>query len=278
MSQLVVKFTIILWTESGDLTLFGRGNRPILGTPGCTKAFMLGVACVPYPAALNADLEALRQELLNDPKYNHLRSMQRNAGKTARQFHAKDDHPSIRSRVFEVLAKQDGLYAMVAIRQKQVFIDGIHKRIASGEVASFGRQEHNDIYDKLLIELLQGSFHKAERNEIVFAKRGKSSRTEALRNATETAKRRLLKRCQHAADSQCTVQVTQPDQHGGLQAIDYLLWAFGRGGERGDWQAYSSVSHLYAHVHDKDRGTKNAGTHYGRKRKPFVPQNGTALW
>ena len=56
--------------------------------------------------ALEADLAALRAELLADPLVNTVPSMQPAAGKTALFFHAKDDVQEVRIAVFKLLRRQ----------------------------------------------------------------------------------------------------------------------------------------------------------------------------
>ena len=89
--------------EAGDPTLFARRRQTIVGQEGCSKYFILGKLEVDDPQSLNRDLESLRAELLADPYFKSVPSMQPDEGKTAVMFHAKDDLPEVRREVFALL-------------------------------------------------------------------------------------------------------------------------------------------------------------------------------
>ena len=55
--------------EAGDLALFDRAGREIVGSSGCSQFFMLGVVQLYDPAGAGVALEALRQRLLSDPYF-----------------------------------------------------------------------------------------------------------------------------------------------------------------------------------------------------------------
>lgn len=61
--------------EAGDGTLFDRDGRVIIGSEGCSNFFLVGLADLAAPAALVADLTALRAELVNDPILKNVRQM-----------------------------------------------------------------------------------------------------------------------------------------------------------------------------------------------------------
>ena len=68
--------------EGGDGTLFSRNGKVLVGTPGCSRFFVLGLLEVPDPAALQHTFDGLRAELMNDPYFNNVPSMQADARKT----------------------------------------------------------------------------------------------------------------------------------------------------------------------------------------------------
>ena len=89
--------------EAGDPTLFDNKGRIIVGEPGCSSYFILGRLEVNDPVALTTVMEKLRADLLADPYFKGLPSMQPTARKTALMFHAKDDLPEVRREVFRLL-------------------------------------------------------------------------------------------------------------------------------------------------------------------------------
>ena len=62
--------------EAGDLTLFDRKGRLIIGETGVSTCFMVGVATLPDPQAAHDKLEELRTGLLADPYFKNVPSMQ----------------------------------------------------------------------------------------------------------------------------------------------------------------------------------------------------------
>ncbi len=88
--------------EAGDSTLFDNKGRVLIGTPGCTRFFILGCLEVEQPQELEVALHQLRTRLMQDPYLNRAPSLQPNAKKTALSFHATDDLPEVRREVYIV--------------------------------------------------------------------------------------------------------------------------------------------------------------------------------
>ena len=86
--------------EAGDANLFNKKGRLRLGAEGCSRYFILGILDVPDPDRLSQELNSIRAQLLADPYFKKVPSMQSEAHKTAQAFHAKDDVPEVRREVF----------------------------------------------------------------------------------------------------------------------------------------------------------------------------------
>jgi hypothetical protein len=89
--------------EAGDLSLFNKKGVNIVGRNGVSKFFMLGAVRIDNPESAYMKVEDLRKELLSRSDLKKIPSMNPSNGKTARQFHAKDDHKLVRERVFNLL-------------------------------------------------------------------------------------------------------------------------------------------------------------------------------
>jgi hypothetical protein len=74
--------------EAGDPTLFGARGKLLVGSEGCSRYFVLGLADVDDPPTLAADLAALRARLIAGPYFKEVPSMQPEQRKTALLFHA----------------------------------------------------------------------------------------------------------------------------------------------------------------------------------------------
>lgn len=89
--------------EAGDGVLFGPKGRDRLRDADANQFFMLGMIHCEAPEIISAQLAALRASVMTSPLYAGIPSLQPKAEKTARAFHAKDDHPEIRAKMFELL-------------------------------------------------------------------------------------------------------------------------------------------------------------------------------
>lgn len=239
--------------EAGDLALFGRRGKPLAGTEGVSKCFMVGVAQVVDPIALRDELVALHGDLLKDEYLKHVASMSPQAGKTAKFFHAKDDCPEVRREVYRLLSRHE-IKVQVAIRRKRRLIEDVRNNPRLGNP--------NSIYDDLVKSLFKRCLHKADRNVITFARRGKSDREEALRQAIRRAQDNYERDVGIACRRLTKVIPSVPSESHGLQAVDYFLWAIQRLYERGDDRYFSFLASQFRLVMDFD-DTRN-GKSYGR--------------
>ncbi len=62
--------------EAGDLTLFNKRGHMIVGKEGVSRVFMVGVAYLPDPKPAHHKLKRLRTELLPEPYFKDVPSMQ----------------------------------------------------------------------------------------------------------------------------------------------------------------------------------------------------------
>ena len=112
--------------EAGDLTFFDRKGRIIVGQPGASKFFMVGVAQIFQPEQVTLELAELRKQLCNDPRFKDIPSMQPSAKKTAITFHAKNDHQDVRMEVFKLMQTFE-VKIFVAIRCKAELAEATKK-------------------------------------------------------------------------------------------------------------------------------------------------------
>lgn len=232
--------------EAGDLSLFSRRKQVVLGTEGVSNYFMVGVAHVPDPIALESALTELRAELLADPFLNRVPSLDPARRKTAVCFHAKDDLPEVRHRVFRLLATFP-IKIFVAVRTKRVLIEQAHA------LHRYGRKmSENDIYDDLLARLLQNRLHLANANSIVLARRGTKDRKRAFTEAIERAQSNFQRRWGEREFGLSEIATLHPSESAGLQAVDYFLWALQRVYERQDDRFFAPLVAHYGIVMDLD--------------------------
>lgn len=214
--------------EAGDPTLFANRRRAIVGTPGCSRFFILGKLEVDDPHELGDKLTTLRQTLLADTYFADVPSFEPARGKTAVAFHAKDDLPEVRYQVFKLLAGEGNalrFYAVVC--DKEHILQDVLQRNQSDPGY---RYQHNALYDRLMRSLF-GKFHRlADAYEVCVARRGQSDRNEAIRSAIDHAESDFIDKFGFGRGDQdiWRIKVSTPKNEACLQAVDYFLWAVQR--------------------------------------------------
>jgi len=249
--------------EAGDPTLFNRKGQVIVGKEGVSRLFMVGYAYLPGPELAKQKLEELRAELLADPYFKNVPSIQPGAKKTALCFHATDDLPEVRREVFRLLPEL-GAKVNVAIRRKEYLVK-VARSGSKGLIASkYPRIQANpdSIYDDMIKRLFKTGLHTAEKNLIVFARRGKVRRR-ALQYAIKRAKDNFEITTGIRSDSATKIISAYPSQYAGLQVIDYYLWALQRMFERGEDRFFRLLAKGYRLIMDlNDTRNKPYGEWY----------------
>jgi len=256
--------------EAGDAILFSDRGRSLVGTPGCSRFFILGLLEVEDPVGLTQRLNALRIRLLSDLYFQGVPSMDAAGKKTALAFHAKDDLPEVRREVFSLLVEEDvGFFA--AVRAKKATFEYVRSR----NWTDFSYRYHpNELYDYLVRFLFRDRLHQHDRYRITFARRGKSDRTQALSVALDQARRRFTEKWGRRSIAAIEVVSASPADHGGLQAADYFLWALQRLYERGEDRFIQMLwprCHLVRDIDDTRE------TRYGKYYKKETPLNAALL-
>ena len=121
----------------------------------------------------------------------------------------------------------------------------------------------NEIYDELITRLFRNLLHKSGGNSIVFAWRGKTARKEALEAAILHAKRNFAAKWGTFYDVPTRIVSGYPSDFGGLQVIDYYLWAIQRLYERREDRFFNLLQNDYKLIMDiDDLGQKKYGAWY----------------
>lgn len=233
--------------EAGDLSLFDKKGRVIVGDEGVSNYFMVGVAELPNPERAAGLLNSLRVKLVADPYFKGVPSMSVEEGKTALFFHAKDDVAEVRREVFQLLPTL-GASVHVAVRRKNHLV---HEARFAHKLTG-KRLEDSVIYDDLIKRLFKNLLHKADENQIVFARRGKTDRFKALEAAIGRAKKNFENRWKKGIDRPTHIHSATPSQVAGLQVIDYYLWALQRMFERGEDRYFLLLAKNFRFIMDLD--------------------------
>jgi hypothetical protein len=255
--------------EAGDPTLFGRkrGSGIIVGNDGCSKFFIMGKLEVADPKSLSEKLTTLRHELLADPYFAGVESFKPERPKTAHGFHANNDLPEVRYQVFKLLREMgEALRFHAVVADKMVLATSETKRREQDPKA---RYQENSVYDGLIRELYSKFHRMADAYHIWIARRGKSDRNAALREAIEHAERDFESKFGFGRNADWHINVSDPNATVCLQAVDYFLWAVQRFYERRESRFLDMMWPQIGEIHDLDHG-KAGGTYFKGDDRPTV--------
>jgi hypothetical protein len=255
--------------EAGDGTLFNRRKQVVVGREGCSSHFILGALEVVEPKALHDAMEKLRADLLADPYLAKIPSMQQVQKKTAFAFHAKDDCPEVRREVYRLLSEFE-LRFFAVVRNKTVIA---HKVQEHNKTTPAYRYHPNQLYDRCVSRLFKERLDKEASYMIQFSRRGNRTRTQALQHAIQQARNNLRLAWGIEATSPIEIMAAKPNEAGGLQAVDYFLWALQRVYERGEDRYWEFLAEKASLVHDVDDTRVNDYGVYYTKRNPLKAES-----
>jgi len=252
--------------EAGDGTLFNKRKQTVVGREGCSTCFILGALEVVDPARLDQEIESLRSTLRADPYLAKVPSMQPERRKTAIAFHAKDDCAEVRREVYRLLMEHDMRFFAV-VRHKRVIVEKVleHNKTHPGY-----RYHPNQLYDRCVSRLFRDRLHKEGGYVIQFSRRGNRTRSKALGKAIEHARNNLRRKWGISATAPIEIVAATPGESGGLQAVDYFLWALQRLYERGENRYWEYIAEKVGLVYDVDDTRENEYGAYYTKRNPLT--------
>lgn len=250
--------------EAGDTTFFGKGRVPILGQEGVSRSFGLGMVKFAAPVIeVRSQIEQLCREAQSGAYLTTIPSVAKRIQAGGFFFHAKDDPPEARERLFKWIRQTDCSLEMVVGRKIP---------------ALFAKKHHSkdaEFYADLLSHLLKTKLKLGRRLVVTVAERGKTTRNHVLESAIAKARERFLKKedAVHIS-SQVVFNVQTPRTEPLLCVPDYLAWAVQRVFERGDTRYYDFIRERISLVVDlydveKYEGSRN----YYTRKKPLTAEN-----
>lgn len=248
--------------ESGSGIIFNKHGDVILGKEGCSSYFILGMLLIDNKDSLETEFRQLREDLLSDPYFEAIPSMQLSRGKTAKLFHAKDDIPEVRREVFRILQNQE-LKFFAVIKNMWNVLTYVRNR---NQRDPGYRYSPNELYDFTVRNLFSGRLHQKSANNIYFASRGSSDRSRAIKNSLLHTRDRYNRKSGISKISEIAIHQQPSSKNAGLQAVDYFLWALQRCYERNEdryikylWDKVSLIKDL------DDTSIHPYGTYYTRR-------------
>lgn len=230
--------------ESGDPFFYDRKGVCVLNKEGCSKLLILGFIMTYTPEILRKEIKLLQQEISKDDYLKQIPSFE----KSIEAFHAKDDCPEIREKVFKKII-QLPFKAEVYVGRKMESI--FKKRHQS---------KPNIFYDDLSSKLFQNKLHLASENCIYFAVRGNRARQKPMEEAILKAKLTFENKWNTKIDSQINIFPQRPESEFCLQIIDYVNWAIQRAYIKKEMRYFNFIKEkisLIADIYDFKKYPKN---------------------
>lgn len=131
------------------------------------------------------------------------------------------------------------------------------------------RLSDHEIYDDLVKRLFKNVLHKADLNEVVFARRGKADRSDALHEAIRRAKINFEKKWSVSSNTPTRIRSAYPHECAGLQIIDYYLWALQRLLERGEDRFFECLAPGFRLIMDLDDNRSKGYGEWYRDKNPL---------
>ena len=266
--------------EAGDTTFYGKGKTSIIGQPGVSNSFIIGM--VKFKQSLKevrAGVSDLQNKIAADPYFDVV-SIRKKKNTAGYYFHATDDLPEVRKLFFDYINTLDCSFEAVVGSKSVERYETKHK----------GKEEY--FYADLLSHLLKNKLQKDKRMVLHIAERGKSTKNNNLVLALEKAKERLAFSTNYKnimkteewwsiehisrkdIETDVVFNVTQPLQEPLLNVADYFCWAVQNVFEKGELRYYNFIKEKISLVVDLYDAEKYEGwKNYYSPKNPLTAEN-----
>lgn len=250
--------------EAGDTTFFGKGKITIVGSEGVSKAFIIGMVKFKEPLQpLREKIINLQNEVIKDPYFKDIPSIQKKVNSKGYYFHATDDIPEVRKIFFEFINSINlSFEAVVGRKIYEIF----YKKHNSREV---------EFYADLLSHLLKNKLQIGGKLILNISERGKSTKNKNLLLALRKAKDRFNKKNPDKETvTQVVFNIQSQTKEPLLNIADYLCWSVQRVFERGEVRYYNYIKEKISLVIDLFDSSKYEGNkHYYKGKNILTSQN-----
>jgi len=245
--------------EAGDTTFFGKGRELIVGNPGVSRAFSIGM--VKFNCALDdvrQQVLALQRQVEQDDYLKAIPSIRKKQEAGGFYFHATDDPPEVREVFFKYLKNLDcSLEVAVARKIPDIFAKKHNSR-------------ETEFYADVLSHLIKTKMKMGGRLVLNISQRANSTSNRNLEVSLEKA---IGRACKHFSAQDLTTQVVFNVQNHRteplLNVADYMCWSVQRVFERGETRYYDFLGdriRLVVDLYDTEHYTGNLNYYRGKRR------------
>lgn len=251
MKKIQDKTAYFFVDESGDTIFYNRYGKLIINKEGVSKILILGFIHTHDPHTIRQTVIELRNKVINDPYLQGIPSLK----KTAIAFHAKDDCPEVREKVYKAISKLDFTAELFVARKIPNIFNKKHHR------------SENEFYDDLISKLFENKLHLAKINKIYFAVRGNKIRQIPLERAIAKAKEKFEKKWNKKIESDIKIQPQSPSGEPCIQVIDYIVWAVQRAFIKKEMRFYQVIEEKIKYLVDIYDTDKYPNNYYSKRNK-----------
>ncbi|MBO9620280.1 MAG: DUF3800 domain-containing protein [Niabella sp.] len=218
--------------ESGDAGFYGGRKKLLVGTDGFQPYLIIGMIETENRKFLRKTVIDFIDNVKADNLYNTIPSV---AANKRWYVHAREDHPEIRAKFFELLRSTDGYKAHIAIAKKDLTV--------------FNRKHNNsptEFYFDVLHHLLNGRLANSDCKYMLYlSQRGNNS----LHNFQKAVDKALaLSENASGKSIQYSLEVVPSVEMPELSVIDYLIWAVQRKLLKGESRYFDALKDKYATI------------------------------
>lgn len=212
---------------------------------------MLGLIRTNNPEQLRKVITQLHLEIIQDKYLERIPSIQ----KSNICFHAKDDCPEVREKVFKSLKELNFKAEFIVARKIEKIFLSRHK------------SNLQNFYDDLITKLFENKLHK-NNNVIYFSQRGNKIRQHRFENAILKAKINFETKWNKTISTDYQIKIQTPKGEPCLQIIDYMNWAVQRAFIRDEDRYFKFVEDKVSFLLDIYDFEKYPNNYYSSKN-PF---------
>lgn len=251
MKKLTDQTNYFFVDESGDPTFYDRQGKLIVGEEGTSIILILGFIITKDPKSIRSALEVLRKQISEDVYLKGIPSLT----KSLIAFHAKDDCPEVREKVYKTIVNLDFTAELFVARKIQNIFNKRH------------HGNENEFYDDLIRKLFENKLHLAKNNEIYFSVRGSKTRQLPLEQAIKNAINSFEAKWNKKVDSKINIYPQSPSGEPCLQVVDYVNWAVQRAFIKKEMRFYSFIEQKIKYLVDIYDTAKYPKNFYSNKNK-----------
>ena len=244
--KLLTETTHRFLDEAGDTTFYRKKKVPIIGSPGVSKTFVLGMV------TFHESLDQLRIKVLElqrtietDRYYRYVNSINKRKFGKGFYFHATDDPAEVRKTFFDFIAGINCSFeAVVARKIPSVF-------------AEKHDNNESEFYADILSHLLEKEIHNHGKVVMNIAERGKTTKNSILELAKQKARDTAELKGSRSLEKEFRFNVRNQLTEPLLNISDYFCWSLQRIFELGEIRYYDYLNDKFKIViklYDSEQG------------------------